>query len=351
MSIVQTIKGSTPGKTAVAFGKAKGGAYAAGLAFRAFFTMFPLMLGVLSIVGLVIHDPTNEAKVQDMIIGIFPADAHAQLVQALKGVKHNAGLLGVISIVGLIWGGTGLFASMEFALTQIFGSRQRDMLRQRLMGLLMMVIFIIAVLAAASVNNAAAVLPFMPISGFLVGTLVMIALLVAIYRFVPNRTFKFAEIWPGAVVAGILIEILTLVFPVYAKVAHGFNTYGQQFALFFLIATWLFFLSQFLLLGAVFNRVRSGAPEEEGVAAAPPEDERGAPRPVDAIEQVQRGEPDQRPEQKPEQKRERRPEPQRPGPSRHADRRARGALGSLVTRGLLVTGFLWSLVRRRRRVA
>jgi membrane protein len=283
---VAQLKTSTPGRTAIAWGRAKGGAYAAGLAFRAFTTMFPLMLGILSIVGLVIRDAATEAKIQDAIIGIFPPDAHSQLVQALQSVKHSAGILGLVSLVGLVWGGTGLFASMEFALTAIFGTRQRDILRQRLIGLLMMVIFILAILLAVSANNAAAFLPFMPVTGFVIGAVVMIALLTLIYRFVPNRSFTLKEVLPGAVLAGILIEVLTLIFPLYAKFAHGFNTYGQQFALFFLLATWLYFLSQFLLMGAVFNRVRLGRPGEAGVASAPEQDARDAPSPSEAIDEV-----------------------------------------------------------------
>ena len=62
----------------------------------------------------------------------------------------------------------------------------------------------------------------------------------------------------GAALAGLLIELVTLLFPLYAKLAHGFDTYGQSLALFFLLATWLAFLSQFILIGAVWNRVRLG---------------------------------------------------------------------------------------------
>src|SRR5919199_5097806 len=253
MSIAQRIKSTGVGQTAVAYGQAKGGSYAMGLAFGSFMTMFPLILGILTIIGLVIHDPATEAKIQTAIVGVFPSDAHAQLLKALQGVKRNAGVVGVVSVLLLIWSGTGLFASMEFALTQIFGSRQRDLLRQRVMGLVMMIIFVLATVVAVTANNAAGFIPFMPVAGFLIGAVVMIALLTLIYRFVPNRSFKLSEVWQGAVLAGFLIEVLTLVFPIYARLAHGFNTYGQQFALFFLIATWLYLLSQFLLLGAVFN--------------------------------------------------------------------------------------------------
>jgi uncharacterized membrane protein HdeD (DUF308 family) len=121
--------------------------------------------------------------------------------------------------------------------------------------------------------------------GPVVGALVLIALLIAVYRFVPNRSFRLSEIWPGAVFAGILIEVVSLVFPIYAPIAHGFNTYGQQFALFFLIGTCLYLLSQLLLLGAVFNRMRLGPPREEGMVAEPGDRGQIPPPPAEAIDE------------------------------------------------------------------
>src|SRR5438128_10211485 len=106
-------------------------------------------------------------------------------------------------------------------------------------------------------------------ASFVAGAIVMVSLLVALYRFVPNRTFRLREVIPGALLAGVLIEVLTLAFPLYARIAGGFNTYGAQFALFFLLATWFYLLSQLILLGAVFNRFRLGEPAKLGLVASP----------------------------------------------------------------------------------
>ena len=285
--LVAALQRSFVGRLGKAYGESKAGSYAAALAFNGFMTMLPLMLGLLTIIGLVIHDQATEARLQGLIIGIFPPDAHDQLTQALRGVKQNVGLLGIISLVGLVWGGSSFFVAIEFALTQIFGTRQRTLVRQRLMGALMILVFLAALLLTAGANAAAGTdMPGGRVIGFVVGSLVLMALLVVIYRFVPNRSFRLADVWLGAVVAGLLMEVLSLVFPIYARLAHGFNTYGQQFALFFLLATWIYLLSQLLLLGAVFNRMRLGEPQEAGVLAQPGERGEPAPRPADAIEAI-----------------------------------------------------------------
>ena len=136
------------------------------------------------------------------------------------------------------------------------------MLRQKFMGLGMMALLMVALGVTIAANSAAGYLsnfiPFAWVLRVLFGAVVMVTLLVLLYRFIPNRTFALHDVLPGALLAGVLIEGLSLGFPLYARFAGSFNTYGAQFGLFFLLATWLYLLSQLLLLGAVYNRFRLG---------------------------------------------------------------------------------------------
>jgi membrane protein len=270
--LLERLKNSFPGRLAKAYGDSKAGNYAAGLAFNAFMTMFPLMLGLLAILGLVIGNPHVRDQALSTILSIFPSNAHDELSAALTGVQKNRGLLGLLSIVGLVWSGTGLFAAMEFALGEMFGAKQRDMLRQRLMALVMVAVFLVAMLLAVVANSAVSASGNgLKLLGPVLSTVVLIAMMAIIYRIVPNRTFSLTQVLPGALLAGVLIEIVTLAFPIYVNLVHGFNTYGATFALFFLLATWLLFISQFILIGAVLNRMLMGEPETGGAVASPGE--------------------------------------------------------------------------------
>jgi len=289
--LVERAQGTLPARVLTAYGESQASNYALALAFAGFMAMFPMMLGALSVIGLAIRDPATEAHFQSLILQVFPASAQPELQKALSGVKQSAGWLGVVSLAGLLWSASSIFATMEFALTQIFGTRQRDMLRQRLMGLVMMVLLVAAIVLTVAINAVAAFFPLASwiswIVGFVAGAIVMVALLVALYRFVPNRTFRLQDVLPGALLAGVLIEALTFVFPLYAKIAGGFNTYGAQFALFFLLATWFYLLSQLVLLGAVYNRFRLGDPAALGIVASPMRESRDKSKPVEKIKQKQ----------------------------------------------------------------
>jgi len=162
----------------------------------------------------------------------------------------------------------------------VFGTRHRSMLRQRVMGLAMMLLLVVAIVLTVAINAIAAILPNTWALSFVAGAAVMVALLVALYRFVPNRPLRLRDVLPGALLVGVLIEAFSLAFPLYVRLAGSFNTYGAQFALFFLLATWFYFLSQLVLLGAVFIRFRVGEPIETVQALEAGVDRRRRPGPV-----------------------------------------------------------------------
>jgi len=272
------IRHSVPFRVITAYGESQASNYAAALAFAAFLSMFPMILGALSIIGYAIRDPATDVRFQNLIIQLFPGSAQPELESAIQGVRQSGRLARSVSLVGIVWSSGGIYATMEFALTQIFGTKQRNLLRKKLMGFVMMIVVVIAlgltVLANAAAGYLSNYIPYAWVLSFVIGAGVMVMVLVLLYRFVPNRTFSLDEVLPGALLAGVLIEALALGFPLYARFASSFNTYGAQFGLFFVLATWLYLLSQLLLLGAVFNQLRLSQPGTRGLIAIPSGDSR-----------------------------------------------------------------------------
>lgn len=266
-SIVSWVGQSYPGRLLGAFGSSQAGNYASGMAFNAFVSMFPLILGLLSILGYATQSPDAKAKALNAILAFFPSDAHVELLTLFNSVREHSGLLGIVSIVGLLWSGSSLFTGMEFSLGRVIGIGQRNFLRQRAMAVVMTVLFIVAIVVNIGVNSLI-VLPgiiwgFEPLAGLIVWCLFMLA----IYRLVPNRTYRIRRLWPGVLIASVAMELLTLLWPVYTHFSKGSSTYGAVFALVFLLASWLYFLAEFILLGAVANHMHDGEPDARGLLA------------------------------------------------------------------------------------
>ncbi|MFN2581299.1 MAG: YihY/virulence factor BrkB family protein [Candidatus Dormibacteria bacterium] len=263
-ALVQRVLRTYPGRLLQAFLGSQATNYANGLAFNAFMSMFPLIVGLLAILGLATQDPHARQQFVSGALTIFPADAKPALTAALDGVRNHSGLFGVIGILGFLWGGSNLFVSMEYALGRMFGARQRDFLRQRAMSLVMTAVFAVSVVATIGLNtlSLASSVPYLePVISFVV----WLCFFSLVYRVVPNRTYRLRGLWPGIVLAGVFMEAFSLLWPLVAGLTHGFNTYGTTFALFFLLATWLLFLAEFTLLGAVAIRMHAGKPIASGL--------------------------------------------------------------------------------------
>jgi membrane protein len=239
--------------------------YASGLAFNAFVAMFPLILGGLALLGYLIQDQGTLLGVQNVLLATLPAESHDDVLRTLRSVEQNRASLGVVAALGLLWSGTNFIAAMEFALNRIYRVEGRAFLKQRLLGVEMMAAFGVAVALTVAINTA------LPALGLLTGWLIMTALLYVIYRVVPNTRIQHREAWPGALLAGLCIEMLTLAFPIYYQLTHRINLFSRGFGLIFLLLTWVYLLSHLLLIGAVLNRLQiSGVvPEPEHAAAVP----------------------------------------------------------------------------------
>ena len=79
---------------------------------------------------------------------------------------------------------------------------------------------------------------------------------------IPNRKQQFRKVVPGALVAGILFEGVTLLLPLYLELNKGINQYGKTFGLFFVLMTFFFFIGLITMVGVEVNSVIYPVPVE-----------------------------------------------------------------------------------------
>ena len=237
--------------------------YASGLAFNAFLTLFPIVLGLAALAGLFFRGSWFYNQTQYVLLNAFPVDAQAQIRSTLEGAANHAGELGLLSVLSLLWAGTGLSGSLEFAINRVYGFPGRNPLRQRLSGLRLIAAFLLAIVLMVALNMAISFLdvPVLSVStylGAIAGWVVIAFLLIAIYRLTPAHPLPVPDVLPGALLAGALVELITLAFPLINVATNRYSTYAKAFSFVFLLATWLYLLSSLILLGAVLNRLLAG---------------------------------------------------------------------------------------------
>jgi membrane protein len=285
------LMGSVPGRVIRKFVEDQAPNWAALIAWNALFAMFPIVIFAASLLGFALRlfGEANIA-VYKTIFSVIPNDAGQQneVIRAVSGVKSESGVLFIVGLVGLLWGGSALFGAMEQAFAVIYHTKPRDFIRQRLIAVGMVFLFTILVgiaVASSSILPALKNIPDIPpflysgaaafILQLIVGMVAGFVLFGSIYYVIPNRKQQFRKVVPGALVAGILFELVTLLFPLYLSINRGINQYGATFGLIFLLMTFFFFLGLITMIGVEVNSVIYPVPIElpgkDGHAVAAPE--------------------------------------------------------------------------------
>ena len=262
---------SVPGRVIRKFLEDQAPNWAALIAWNALLAMFPIGIFAASLLGFALRlfGAANDA-VYKTIFSAIPGDPQQQteLVKAVSGVKSQSGVLFIIGLGGLLLGGSALFGIMEQGFAVIYHTKPRDFVRQKLIafGMVFLFTFLVGIaIATSSILPALKQIPDMPlflysgVAAFIlqvtIGTIAGLLLFGSMYYVIPNRKQQFRKVVPGALVAGILFEAITLLFPLYLELNKGLNQYGKTFGLFFLLMTFFFFLGLITMIGVEVNSV------------------------------------------------------------------------------------------------
>jgi membrane protein len=164
---------------------------------------------------------------------------------------------------------------MEQAFAVIYHTKPRDFLPQKVMSIGM--IFLLTLLGGVAIVSSVA-LPAIPeipgapdalkgglslvvqvVVGLVSGTLLFLCM----YFVVPNRPQRLSRVWPGALLAGILFELVSLLFPLYINLTNSAITYGKTFGLFFIVLTFFFFFGLITMIGVEINSVLYPVPVQQ----------------------------------------------------------------------------------------
>jgi membrane protein len=247
------------------------------IAYSLISAIFPILLAILSIAGIVLHAFASSADIDGLarlISGALPETQQGGIViePLLNNLIQITGPLGAVALVGLLWLGSNLFANIENAFSIIFRVRGRNLIAQRIMAIgMVLVLAVLLPLSLAATSLVAAGSDFFgahlpPQTQSLLtylGTLTSLGalwtLFLVIYLVVPNFEVRFHAAWPGALVASILFGLLQVLFPLYFKYFLTGNTrYGAAAASILVVIIWLWFFALITVIGAQINAVAIG---------------------------------------------------------------------------------------------
>src|SRR5712692_6176441 len=155
--------------TIAAFGRHDGTILAAAIAYYTLLSVFPLVLGLVALLGLVISDPARRGDLVASIANLFPG-ANDLIQQTVSDVVRGRQAAGMVATAGLLWSASGVFGGISRALDRIWGVQEwRHVVLSALLaiGLVLAVgvIFVLSLALSAALRLAeSANLPILGIS-------------------------------------------------------------------------------------------------------------------------------------------------------------------------------------------
>jgi membrane protein len=256
--------------------------YAASIAYRVLFSLFPLTIFLVSIFGLVLQDDELRQRVIAELVDLLPVSESGQtnVAESIEGIATPLSALGFISLIALFWGASGMMASIRIGLEAALKvDRGRPAARAKLVdfalvalsGLLVIVVVGLSAFAAffgRLVDRIAESIGVTAPSGWLLRDglqLLLVAVMaLLLYRFVPARKLR-----PRAAIAGALLTAVGTwgATKVLAFVFGDFSRYNLIYGSLAGVMTFLFFVyvvALILLLGAEFAYAWSQPPGPPG---------------------------------------------------------------------------------------
>ena len=227
-------------------------------------TLLPLLLGMLSLAGLVLRDQQRLDQVYNAVGSALPAAAAGPVTDVLDGMRQgSAAPVGIVAIVLLLVSGSSFFSNMASVFDHAYHVEGRNMVVERLVALGMLVVtaalLVVSALAAgltSLVSNVPGVLPIGPLLGQVVGWGVAIVsvfvLFALIYRVLPNAAQTWRSVIPGTLLSMVLVILISQAFPIYVRLFPPNHAYAV-FGVFLVLTFWLYILGIVLVLGAELN--------------------------------------------------------------------------------------------------
>jgi membrane protein len=254
-----------------------GGLMAAGLAYGALFATLTGLLFAFGVLGYLVPAEADRQRLVDGFTGqLAPLAPIAK--DGLASVAAHAGAFSLVGLVGIGWGASQFYGSLDAAIGRIFvKAPARGLLDRILRGFVSVLLLVGGLLSGIALSAIQAIvtgavapgpegnaLRTLSAVGFPVVTLLVVVAAVAIlYRVVPNTDVPWSALALPAVVAGLVLTALTELFVFIApRLAGALSVFGG-FAAIFASLAWLSLAFQVLLLGAAWTWLRKldGRPE------------------------------------------------------------------------------------------
>lgn len=242
------------------FGEHDGGRLAATVSYYAFFSVFPLLLVFVTVLGMVLRD--DDALRQDLVDGALGQIPVIGSQLADTGGLTGSGLVLAGGIATALWAGLGAVAALREGLDVIGDVPVRmrgNFFVKKLREIAFLALLAVGVSLSTLAGNVATLFDLgwaAGAAGLVLTAVVNAALLLMMFVVLPAQHRPVRELRPGVLVGAVLLVVLQQLgsFVVRRHIAGASDTYGT-FAIVIALLSWFFLVSRVILMSAQANSV------------------------------------------------------------------------------------------------
>ena len=250
----------------------------AALAYYSIFSIAPLLVITIGVVGLVL----GQEAVSGQLYGELKSYMGAQSAEAIQSMVQSASkpsqgvVATVMGFVLLILGASGVFGELKDALNTIWGVTPKTglgvmgMVRGKFLnfGMVLVIGFLLLIslmmsTAIAGLNHRLESILALPsfvwsVLAFIISTGLVTTLFAMIFKVLPDAQIRWRHVWFGALITALLFEIGKTGLGWYLGREGAASAYGAAGSV-VLLLLWVYYTSCILFFGAEFTQVYAEA--------------------------------------------------------------------------------------------
>ena len=253
----------------------KNGPYmSAAISFYAFFSLFPLMLALVTVFSVFLNFRGIEDRIIEGLQTQIPvlAEQDDEFISGFfRTLQDGREITSTLAVVGLLWASTAVFSTIRKSINSIWGIKKtRPFLQERAIDFSLMIGASVLLIGSVFVTGALGFLqelstiwfPDSPTSGdelwtkvaaFIPPVLSFFVFLM-LYWWLPNTKLRFREVWPTALLGAIAFEISKQVFILYLQGVGGVtSTFYGGVSTIIVLLVFIYVSAIIMLVGAMMT--------------------------------------------------------------------------------------------------
>ena len=238
------------------YGEHECGSYSASLAYFGLFSIFPLLLFLVSLGSFLLPSISSKEAIDNYLIKVIPMGAE-NIIRIIDQTLAARGSIGIIGTIGLLWSGSSVFIWLEISLSKIWNTKPRSYWRRRVLAIISVFVLGITFLTTFFLGPIARWLlggmfkPYAQLAGNAFEIIIFTIAILLLYRVFPNKQVTWGPAFLGSFLSGIMIVFIKFLFGIYINVV--ITNYGLIYgslAWLLALAIWVYLLAVLILLGA-----------------------------------------------------------------------------------------------------